>query len=167
MNELTYPADISEDERLVLDQVMEGQTLTRACQNVGLKRAAFYLRMNSRPSLSDAYTRALEAMVECNLDKIDTVAYEVADVQQARLISDNLKWSVAKRMPKKYGDRLDVNVTSTVDLTSALLEARARVRPVSDPLDRIIDITPNESSTYTQSITDSVSDSRTMPDIFD
>lgn len=43
------------------------------------------------------------------------------------------QWAASRLDRKAYGDQVDVNVTQTVDIGSALLEARNRaVRSVSD-----------------------------------
>lgn len=71
-------------------------------------------------------SRALELGFEIQADSLHTIADDYHDVQKARLKSDNLKWILARRVPHKYGDRLDINLNQTVDITGALLEARNR-----------------------------------------
>lgn len=65
-------------------------------------------------------------------DGLMTVADEVQDVQRARLKSDNAKWLLAKRKPSVYGDKVDIHVTQTIDITGALSEAKKRALNIRD-----------------------------------
>jgi hypothetical protein len=44
-----------------------------------------------------------------------------------RLYVDTVKWYVGKVAPKKYGDKLDLNVTGKVTVGDAIEEGRKRV----------------------------------------
>lgn len=46
--------------------------------------------------------------------------------KQARNMIDVRKWRASKFLPKVFGERVDVNVTQTVDLSNTLIEARKR-----------------------------------------
>jgi hypothetical protein len=48
------------------------------------------------------------------------------DVQRARLLSDNIKWLLARRASASYGDRMQVEHKHTVDLRGALSQAKER-----------------------------------------
>ncbi len=58
------------------------------------------------------------------------VADQERDPQKARLKADNIKWLLSKWNPKKYGDRIDINVVNNnVSISVALEEARKRLQP--------------------------------------
>ena len=81
------------------------------------------------------YTRAAAIGFDNLADNLLSIHEEVADVQRARLYSDNLKWLLSKKAPAKYGDRLDVNINQQVSIEQALTEARNRAtlqRPMRD-----------------------------------
>ena len=63
------------------------------------------------------YARARREQAELNAERLIEVAEDAeetsAGVQKARLLSDNIKWSAAKLLPKVYGDRLDVTVDAS------------------------------------------------------
>jgi hypothetical protein len=72
------------------------------------------------------------------VNNIGRVAREEPDPNRARIIIDADKWLASKLIAKVYGDKLDVNVTSTVDLSGALSEARDRaLRLRCDPVEPI------------------------------
>ena len=58
-------------------------------------------------------------------------AETMAQVQNAKVWSDNAKWVASKIVPATYGDSLNVNVTH-LDLSSVLLAAENRVMSVID-----------------------------------
>ena len=70
----------------------------------------------------------------------DTFA-EGANVQRAKLWSDNVKWALARMNRAKYGDKQDINLggqddappieTQTADLTALSPEERAKVRDLA------------------------------------
>jgi hypothetical protein len=49
------------------------------------------------------------------------------NVNARRLYVDTVKWYVGKVAPKKYGDKLDLNVTGKVTVGDAIEEGRKRV----------------------------------------
>ena len=66
------------------------------------------------PSFSQKYARAREQQIEHFVDEIVEIADAVAGstdaaiVNAARLAIDTRKWAAAKRLPRKYGDKLDI-----------------------------------------------------------
>ena len=66
------------------------------------------------------YVRAREQQVERYVDEIVDIADRVKDcidsavVNAARLAIDTRKWAAAKRLPRKYGDRIGVESTGSL-----------------------------------------------------
>ncbi|MEA1078650.1 hypothetical protein U8M15_27525, partial [Klebsiella pneumoniae] len=92
------------------------------------------------------FTRAMEMRAELLVDELVTIADSDDDPQRVRNRLDVRKWIASKMLPKKYGERIDLNVTQTIDVSDALKEARARmIRPMHDQLTQqqpqVIDIT--------------------------
>ena len=170
MSQIIYPPDIQTDEAKILDLLANGQTLAKACETVGLSTGQFMQRLPSRTSLAHAFICARDAGAEVLADSLLGLTDTEADVNRARLKSDNIKWILSRRHAAKFGDRIDVNVNATVDLTSAISEARNRLRPVRDQEPDIIDVTPIESGLAGSALLDTQSNneppSAPMPDIF-
>ena len=91
----------------------------------------FYAWLRNDEILADRYARACELRTDVMADEILQIADERnADIvivdgeiqvigstpQRARLQIDARKWLMAKLMPKKYGDKLDLNVKADVKL---------------------------------------------------
>ena len=170
MSQIIYPPDIQTDEAKILDLLANGQTLAKACETVGLSTGQFMQRLPNRTSLAHAFVCARDAGAEVLADSLLGLTDTEADVNRARLKSDNIKWILSRRHAAKFGDRIDVNVNATVDLTSAISEARNRLRPVRDQEPDIIDVTPIESGLAGSALLDTQSNneppSAPMPDIF-
>lgn len=149
-----------------MDLVSQGSTATNACKVVGLDAGKFWREKAKRPSLEVDYERARQAQVEYYLDRIVTIADDEKDQQKAKNIADNLKWAVTKLNPRKYGDRMDITVNTSIDLVSAIEQGKDRMRSVCDQQSEPIELTPDKSGTYVVSPTDSTSDAPKMPDIF-
>lgn len=80
--------------------------------------------VRDNPQFAAQYAQAREDMADHDADKIADVAEQVAggliDPQAARVAIDAYKWSAGKRRPKRYGDKLEIEQTSTVAVTHTL-----------------------------------------------
>lgn len=122
----------------VCDDLAAGEGLREVCERHGIAAKRLYRERLSNAGFDAAYRRARELGIDARIDDLDGIAERTPDVQRARLMCDNRKWAASKLVPHVYGDRLDVNVTQTVDIRGALERATARVlRPNGDPADAI------------------------------
>lgn len=80
--------------------------------------------VRDNPEFAAQYAQAREDMADHDADKISDVAIAVAagkmDPAAARVAIDAYKWSAGKRRPKRYGDKLEIEQTSTVQVTHTL-----------------------------------------------
>lgn len=132
---------IGSDERAIelarkaIAMVCEGVTLKAALSEVGLTRDMFSSTLSSVRELAHAYARAREISADFLVDEALDVVKNEPDVQRAREIANMHRWAAGKFNQKRYGERIDLNVSQTIDVSEALKEARARiVRPVVDQL---------------------------------
>lgn len=73
-------------------------------------------------------------------EQLETIADECAsmlDIHIARLKSDNIKFLVSKHNRETYGDKQEVNINNTLDLSKILEAAKNRVAPM------LRDVTPS------------------------
>lgn len=123
-----------------ITEVAGGGNLFRYLKDIGLPNIRFYELVESIPVLSGEYARAKRARAEFVAQDIVEIADTEEDAQRARNRIQARQWYASKILPKEYGDRMDINVSQTIDIGSALAEARARVlRPVCDQSD-IVDV---------------------------
>ncbi|ASN73038.1 hypothetical protein R2B_p001 [Ralstonia phage DU_RP_II] len=119
----------------VIKRVLEGAPIKDAIKGYFAGTSDFYDCVSSERELSLRFTRAMEMRAELLVDELVTIADSDEDPQRVRNRLDVRKWVASKLLPKKYGERIDLNVTQTIDIGEALREAKARiVRPVIDQL---------------------------------
>ena len=123
-----------EKQKEAVELAVQGASTAKIAERLGLSSYAFWEYRQNVPLFSNKYEIARIEGMESLADGLLTIVDRYDDVQAARLQSDNTKWLLSKRNAKKYGDRLDVNVSQTVDISGALNEALNRAA---------IDITPD------------------------
>ena len=112
---------------LICDAISEGGALYRLCEerpDFPAERTV-YRWLDTHPGFAQKYARARELQQDREADKIVVIADEADDAAIARLRIDSRKWRAAKMAPKKYGDRLDLNHSGSIQqLSDEQLEAR-------------------------------------------
>ena len=136
----TYTDAIGEE---ICFRVAVGESLKKICATPGMpteRRVMRWLANNAK--LASEYARAREQQA----DAMDALIMEVAEASTPetaaadRIKIDAFRWRASKLKPKVYGDKLDVAVSHTLDLTNALDEARGRLANAAPAL---LDVTPN------------------------
>ncbi len=125
-------------EDRILDRMFTGQPLRVACRAVGVSATTFLTWVeDDRNGISERYARAREAcfdaMAEAIIDLADDDSRDVViddegkeverplRVNRARLQIDSRKWLLAKAMPHKYGNRVQVESEGGLGLGSVAI----------------------------------------------
>ena len=156
-------------ENQVLDLLAEGKTLEQIKTLTGLDSKAQWRMERKKPAYAEAVARARAQGGVVLGEVVLTIHEKYDDVQQARLVSDNLKWFLGKRHAAMYGDKLQVDHQVTVNIGEALANARARIaRPSCDPAITVDAEYVDVSRAYNPRATDSTSEAPkpVVPDIF-
>lgn len=137
MNQPALITNVSEAEREAalngIRAVARGETLKSFLLDVGMDDLRFYEIVETTPELESAYARAKRVRAELLAQEIVTIVDTEQDAQRARNRMQARQWYAGKILPREYGDRMEVNVTQTIDIGTALQDARARaLRPVCD-----------------------------------
>lgn len=91
------------------------------------------------------YTHAREACADMLADQTLIEADNtLTDPARASNRIKARQWLASKIKPKVYGDRLDVDITGKIDVSSAILLARQRINRLPEPM--IIDQEPDPFS---------------------
>lgn len=125
--------------QVILDgMALQGLSCAKACKLVDIPVTTFFSWLSDDKKLFDDYARARESMI----DKIADEIMEIADVpvptlpsgatdsgavMKQKLQIDTRKWILSKLAPRKYGDKVEVDHTGSVQVTSI-------TRRVIDPL---------------------------------
>ena len=103
----------------ICERIADGESLRAVCRDAHMPSHSTVLSwvVEDREGFSDRYACAREIQAEALADEILEIADGAGgaeqqptheDVAHARLRVDARKWLLAKLLPKKYGDRLDL-----------------------------------------------------------
>lgn len=113
----------------LLRRLMVGESLRQICVDDAMPaRSTIYLWLAENPSFSDQYARAREIQADHIFDEMFDIADrdDAEGVSRDRLRIDTRKWALARMMPKKYGDKLEVEHGVTDKLSELLDNRRQR-----------------------------------------
>jgi hypothetical protein len=122
------PMDVYPLVMKAIDDIGNGRTLTRACDAAGLSVATFKRYVTDTPELhdlfNDAEQRGHDALADILLEIDSHPVYGSTDPKQQKVVSDNIKWFLARKRPQQYGDRVIVENKITAD--KAIIDALSR-----------------------------------------
>ncbi|MBI2798997.1 MAG: hypothetical protein HYX63_01720 [Gammaproteobacteria bacterium] len=98
----------------------EGKALLTLCKEAHIAYSTARKRINESNELSAVYAVAIEEYAHTRVQLLDEIALgakTAVDVQRAKLRCDNIKWEVAKVIPRVYGDRLQNDPSSGLAIT--------------------------------------------------
>lgn len=127
MSKPLTPEEIGKRVDSLCEQVAEGKTLRQISAGMKLS-VGMLLKMVADSPYSEQYARAREAAADLFEADIITAAMAVTPETAAadRVQIEALKWVAGRRAPKKYGDRIQQDVT--VDVKDGLAEKMAAAR---------------------------------------
>lgn len=135
------PIYTQEQKDLAIELASQGKPLKDIITQICSSEYEFWLYKQHYPDFNNAFEHARQEGLEHLADGLMTAHDDIVDVQRARLKSDNAKWLLSKRKPSVYGDKVDIHVTQTIDITAALSEAKARALAAKSEEPPVIDIT--------------------------
>ena len=108
----------------VLASIQEHGNLRQACRDNKIPATTFITRVEKSERLAEQYARAKEQGIERFADEIAEIAdnesqdiFNPSKVARDRLRIDSRKWLLSKLIPKKYGDKLDLDVKGDQNIT--------------------------------------------------
>ncbi|MEN9417102.1 MAG: Flavobacterium phage 11b [Pseudomonadota bacterium] len=113
-----------EIEQLVLTAIADGLSVRKACEAAGVAPSSWVDWCDADEKLGEQYAHARRRGADAEFERLQELADEppppTADgkldsawVQWKRLQIDTRKWALSKRRPEKYGDRIDVQQTTS------------------------------------------------------
>jgi hypothetical protein len=125
----TYTKEIGDK---ICDAVVNNKTVIQILTELDIPRTTFFRWLIDNETFRNQYAQAKDKQTELWEDEIIRVAYDGSEdfgfkeskdesgesakpvylaehVNRSRLIVDSLKWLMSKRLPKKYGDKLDID----------------------------------------------------------
>ena len=105
----------------ICEAIASGDSLVKILRESGMPGYRTVMTwLSEDETFQQNYARAREDQGDAYADRIDDVADRVLtgeiDPQAARVAIDALKWSAGKRLPKKYGDKLGLDVNGAIKI---------------------------------------------------
>lgn len=141
----TYTDEVADR---ICELITDGYTLRQISEKfpeLPYKRTVLgWLREDKHPNFCEKYARARELRAEAMADEIEEISdngrndwYErdgatLPDhehINRSRLRVDTRKWLMSKMLPKKYGDKIDVQHSGTVVL-EALFQRKEEMKTI-------------------------------------
>jgi hypothetical protein len=141
------PRQTDYDEEIadrLCEEIAAGAALYRLCaesEELPAERTV-YQWLQANPAFAQKYARARERQQDREADRIVEIADSAEDANLARLQIDARKWRASKLAPKKYGDRVQAELSgpdggpirTQVDLSKLDADARAALRAIATQL---------------------------------
>lgn len=120
-----------EEEELAFDLVLDGKKLEDIAKTLGFKNSRELQRYKiSNPQFKELFDRA--RLLEC--EQLEESVRHILDDHnpeygklQLEILTRILKW----RDPKKYGDKTQIDMTVTVDISGSIERAERRVQELA------------------------------------
>lgn len=140
MSETKFNAEIASK---IVEIYASGKLISEICEELGIGMTTLHSWRLKYPEFNEECLRAQDIGYEVQVDKLLNIFKYYKDVNQARVISENTRWAISKRSPQKYGDKLTLDINQTIDIKSALLEAKQRIGiQAPSQIEQAIDVTP-------------------------
>lgn len=115
----------------IINDICEGSSLRKSLEPKKINRKDFFKYIHNNEDANNQYARATQNRADFLFEKYlevcenpiklekevvtnkgDIVTIITDDVQARRLHADGIKWFIGKTNPKKYGERIDTDITS-------------------------------------------------------
>lgn len=107
-----------EKAKAICARVAAGESLRKAGAAEGVDHSTFLYWLHDRPELANQYARARDIGADVGFDALEELKEELPErgptgtvdagwVAWKRLQIDTAKWSLAKKAPKKYGEKTE------------------------------------------------------------
>lgn len=93
----------------ICSRIAEGESVRQIAKDNKMPNAStIHAWVLNNDEFSKQYAQAKEIGAEIVADEIEELAETIEDVQRAKLIIDTKKWNLSKKLPKRFGDKLDM-----------------------------------------------------------
>lgn len=116
-----------EQQETIIEMATQGIQLSDICRRLQINPSVLFRYREKHSDFDMKFARALRHGADVLADSLLGISNKYHDVQVATLESNNIKWILSKRYSRDYGDRIDLNVTQSVDISGALKEAKDRL----------------------------------------
>lgn len=104
----------------VCTRMAAGESLSKICEDADMpaKSTVTGWALQDVEGFAAQYARAREAQAEHYAEEIITIADTEEDANRARVRIDARKWTASKLLPKRYGDRVELEHSGSIQTVS-------------------------------------------------
>lgn len=117
------------DQAKAIEEIASGKTLREVGEIVGTAASNICRVAAIDPHFGEQYTRAMAIRAEADVAELPEIRRKVMSgeitPEQGRVAADLIKWPASKRLPKVYGDRVQVEADMRLQVTIEDPTARA------------------------------------------
>lgn len=110
----TFTQEVGDE---VCFHIIDGMSLRRICAIEGMPNLRTLMRwVESNESFRQQYAQARVTQADIKFDDLKDLARTATpeDVQCIKLQIDVAKWELSKTLPKKYGDKIDIDIKAEI-----------------------------------------------------
>lgn len=97
----------------ICKRIAEGESVRSISRDENMPNAStIHSWVLDNDEFSKQYARAKDIGAEVEFDEMREIADTEEDVNRARLKIDTIKWGLSKKIPKKYGDKQNIDHTT-------------------------------------------------------
>ncbi len=111
---------------IICDRIAIGESLRKTCESIGINLGTFLAFLTKKENIEwfNQYARAQDIRADVLADDVITLA-DTATSENAhaiRLMVDTRKWVACKLKPKRYGDKIQTEITAGSGPTVLIIE---------------------------------------------
>lgn len=112
----------------VCDEIAKGRSLRSVCSEAGMPDPATVIKWTLEDKeLAQHYARARADQADTYADQIIEIADSAEDANLAKVQIDARKWVAARLLPKKWGDRQEIEHTGKIE--SIVVNVQTKLPP--------------------------------------
>lgn len=140
-----------ETMELMCHEISKGIKISTLCDKYSITPLYFTKSFEKNPLFSEMFFSAKKSAAMITVEGIEDMIVNSEtreEIARARILADNQRWIASKHARDIYGEKMDVAITNTLDLSAVLKAANARVVPMLDQQDTTHDVIEVISTTY-------------------
>lgn len=139
---MARPSKYNEERaKIILDLYSSGMNLLQIEKKVNLpSRRTIITWRKQFPEFGLAYDIALQAYSEAIVEECINIADTEEDAKKAKNRIDIRTWIASRYNRARFGDKIDIDITKTLDISPALADAIKRMASIPGNGSKVLDV---------------------------
>lgn len=135
----------------IIEKIANNISITQACNECCMSPQFFRHLLNTDTLFRQQFDEARAFAAECKTDELYDIAKDCQnpiELGAAKLASENIRWLASKRARDTYGEKMEMNVNQTLDISKVLDAAQQRLGPILDLQKNVTQSISTQSISY-------------------